>query len=129
MNVIVRLEYELAYYDSTVHRFNHYTMRTTPAFDRVDHSFLKAILSVASFGLHFHSWKCLLYVSPRVIVEVNRVRLRPITLTLSIHQGCLPSLILYILALEPFLCKLRANPVLFGLIGWLHRGSQVHCIH
>ena len=30
MNVIARLEYELAHYDSTVHRFNHYTMRTPP---------------------------------------------------------------------------------------------------
>ena len=26
MNVIARLEYELAYYDSAVHRFNHYTI-------------------------------------------------------------------------------------------------------
>ena len=30
MNVIARLEYELAYYDSTVHGFNHYTTRTPP---------------------------------------------------------------------------------------------------
>ncbi len=28
VNVIARLEYELAYYDPAVHRFNHYTMRT-----------------------------------------------------------------------------------------------------
>ena len=28
MNVIARLEYELAYYDSAVYRFNHYTTRT-----------------------------------------------------------------------------------------------------
>ena len=28
VNVIARLEYELAYYDSAAHRFNHYTMRT-----------------------------------------------------------------------------------------------------
>ena len=27
-----RLEYELAYYDSAVHRFNHYTTRTPPLF-------------------------------------------------------------------------------------------------
>ena len=27
MNVIVLLEFELAYYDSTVHHFNHYTTR------------------------------------------------------------------------------------------------------
>ena len=30
MNVIARLEYELAYYDSAAHRFNHYTTRTLP---------------------------------------------------------------------------------------------------
>ena len=30
MNVIARLEYELAYYDFAVHRFNHYTTRTPP---------------------------------------------------------------------------------------------------
>ncbi len=39
MNVIARLEYELAYYDSAVHRFNHYTTRTTPKtvlFDPID---------------------------------------------------------------------------------------------
>ena len=28
VNVIAQLEYELAYYDSAVHRFNHYIMRT-----------------------------------------------------------------------------------------------------
>ena len=28
VNVIARVEYELAYYDSAVHRFNHYTTRT-----------------------------------------------------------------------------------------------------
>ena len=30
MNVIARLEYELAYYDSPIHRFNHYTTWTPP---------------------------------------------------------------------------------------------------
>ena len=30
VNIIVRLEYELTYYDSAVHRFNHYTTRTSP---------------------------------------------------------------------------------------------------
>ena len=28
VNIIARLEYELAYYDSAVHRFNHYTTKT-----------------------------------------------------------------------------------------------------
>ena len=30
VNVIVRLEFELAYYDSAVHRFKHCTTRTPP---------------------------------------------------------------------------------------------------
>ena len=30
VNVIARLENELAYYDSAVHRFNHYATRTPP---------------------------------------------------------------------------------------------------
>ena len=30
MNVKARLEYELAYYDSVVHHFNHYSMGTSP---------------------------------------------------------------------------------------------------
>ena len=33
VNAIARLEYELAYYDSAVHRFNHYTTRT-PSFSK-----------------------------------------------------------------------------------------------
>ena len=32
MNIIARLEYELAYYDSIVNRFNHYTTRTPPKY-------------------------------------------------------------------------------------------------
>ena len=35
VNVIARLEYELAYYDSAAQRFNHYTTRTTPMKDKV----------------------------------------------------------------------------------------------
>ena len=31
VNVIARLEYELAYYDSAVHRFIYYTKKTPPS--------------------------------------------------------------------------------------------------
>ena len=34
MNVIAGLEFELAYYDSAVHRFNHYTARPPHVFSR-----------------------------------------------------------------------------------------------
>ena len=85
------------------------------AFDRVDHAFLEAVLSAAGFGLHFRSWIRLLYASPGVMVEVNGVRSEPFTLTRLIRQGCPLSPLLYILALQPFLRKLKANPALRGL--------------
>jgi len=85
------------------------------AFDRVDHGFLEAVLSAAGFGVTFRSWIRLLYASPGVMVEVNGVRSKPFSLSRSIRQGCPLSPLLYILALEPFLCKLRANPVLCGV--------------
>ena len=85
------------------------------AFDRVDHSFLEAVLSAAGFGVDFRTWIRLMYASPGVMVEVNGVRSKPFTLSRSIRQGCPLSPMLYVLALEPFLLKLRANPVLRGI--------------
>ena len=82
------------------------------ASNRVDYSFLEAVLSAAGFGPHFRSWIRLLYASPEVMVEVNKVRSRPFTFTRSIRQGCPLLPMLYVLALEPFLRKLKANPVL-----------------
>ena len=85
------------------------------AFNRVDHGFLVAVLSAAGFKLHFRIWIRLLYASPGVMVEVNGVRSEPFTLTQSIREGCPLSPMRYILALEPFLGKLKANPALRGL--------------
>ena len=40
MRVIARLEFELAYYDSTFHHFNHYTMRTPPPNYKVEYNWI-----------------------------------------------------------------------------------------
>ena len=62
MNVIAWLEYELAYYDSAVHRFNHYTTRTPPTIkivhnyksdltDKMKRSFFQAaVVSILLYG-------------------------------------------------------------------------------
>ena len=85
------------------------------AFDRVDHRYLGAVLSAAGFGPQFCSWVHLLYANPAVMVEVNGKRSRPFSLSRSIRQGCPLSPMLYVLAIEPFLRKLRVNPVLRGI--------------
>ena len=43
MNIIARLEFELAYYDSTIQRLNHYTTKTptkTEWINKIDHLIL-----------------------------------------------------------------------------------------
>ena len=58
MNVIVQLEYELAYYDSAVQRFNHYTMRTPPGMGelKISTQILVPVLS------HLHTTVFLFYI-------------------------------------------------------------------
>ena len=51
VNVIARLGYELAYYDSAVHRFKHYTTRTPPFFLHSD-GFKYCYLTLIFFFLH-----------------------------------------------------------------------------
>ena len=71
MNVIAWLEYELAYYDSAVHRFNHYTTRTPPPifgekiqwkkkrlkafvlFENISRSWTARLRQALYVGLHF----------------------------------------------------------------------------
>ena len=67
MNVIVRLEFELAYYDSAVHCFNHYTTRTLP------HPRIRSEFEPLSrYYIHFHTnyYHCffLCYVASDIII-------------------------------------------------------------
>lgn len=73
---------------------------------RADHHFLEAVLSV---DLPF-------VYSPSAMVKVNGVRSKPFIMSRYIHQGCPFSPLLYVLALEPFLCWVRGNPVLGAIM-------------
>ena len=59
MNVIARLEFELAYYDPAVRRFNHYTARTPPVSVDGSSQLKQNAKLVKMFGVIFHqddSW-------------------------------------------------------------------------
>ena len=61
MNVIARLENELTYYDSAVHRFNHYTTRTPPNGFKCGYStqFILYLTWVILLMICLHTFKCL----------------------------------------------------------------------
>ena len=88
------------------------------AFDRVDHQFLATVLETAGFEPGFRKWIGLLYQTPKAVVQVNGRRSKPFAVTRSVRQGCPLSPLLYVLALEPLLRRLRdraAKPALRGI--------------
>ena len=88
------------------------------AFDRVDHRFLATVLETARFKPEFRRWIGMMYHNPQAVVQVNRRRSRVFAVERSVRQGCPLSPLLYVLALEPLLRRLRdrtTNPALRGV--------------
>ena len=54
----------------------------------------------------FHKWIIMLYPNP-VVVQVNGRRSKAFAIERSVRQGCPLSPLLYVLTLEPLLCRLR----------------------
>lgn len=83
---------------------------------RANHEFLEAVIVTAGFWLCFLTWIRHLYTAhPRCTGGVEWSKVGNLRISRSI-QCFLVSPLLYVLALEPFLLKLKANPVLHGII-------------
>ena len=88
------------------------------AFDRVDHRFLATVLETARFQPEFRRWISMMYHNPQAVVQVNRRRSEVFAIERSVRQGCPLSPLLYVLALEPLLRRLRdrtTTPALRGV--------------
>ena len=88
------------------------------AFDRVDHRFLVTVLETAGFKPEFQRWISMMYHNPQAVVQVNGRRSGTIAIERSVRQGCPLSPLLYVLALEPLLRRLRdegTSPALRGI--------------
>ena len=77
------------------------------AFDRVDHRFLAAVLETAGFEPEFRKWISMLSRNPQAVVQVNGRCSEAFAIERSVRQGCSLSPLLYVLALEPLLRRLR----------------------
>ena len=88
------------------------------ALDRVDHRFLASVLETAGFKLEFRRWISKMYHNPQAVVQVNGRCSRVFAIERSVRQGCPLSSLLYVLALEPLLRRLRderTSPSLRGI--------------
>ena len=88
------------------------------AFDGVDHRFLASVLETAEFQSEFYRWISLMYHNPQAVVQENGRRSKAFAIERSARQGCPLSPILYVLALEALLRRLRdegTNPARLGV--------------
>ena len=87
------------------------------AFDRVDHRFLVSVLETAGFQPEFRRWISMMYHKPQAVVQVNGRRSWVIAIERSVRQGCPLSPLLYVLALESLLRRLRDEGTNLALRG------------
>ena len=88
------------------------------AFDRVDYRFLMSVLETARFQPEFRRWISMMYHNPQAVVQVTGRHSRVFAIERSVRQGCPLSPLLYDLALEPLLRRLRderTSPSLRGV--------------
>lgn len=81
----------------------------TKAFDRVEHEYLWKTLTHFGFSHTFINMIKLLYKNIESMLKINGVLCAPFSVNRGVRQGCPLSGMLYSLAIEPFLTKLREN--------------------
>ena len=85
------------------------------AFDRIEWPFLFHVFSKFGFGPKCIQWIKALYFEPTACVKTNGVISHPFQLFRSTRQGCPVSPLIFILALEPLACAIRANQNITGI--------------
>ena len=87
-----------------------------------------AIPGSVTKGVMFRRWISMMYHNPQAVVQVNGRRSGMIAIERSVRQGCPLSPLLYVLALEPFLRRLRdegTSPALRGIPFVGHLAARV----
>ena len=98
------------------------------AFDWVDDRFLASVLETAGFKPEFRRWISMMYHNPQAVVQVNGRRSGVIAIECSVQQSCSLSPLLYVLALEPLLRRLKdegTSPALRGIPFVVHLAARV----
>lgn len=91
------------------------SLDTKKAFDSVEWPFLFQLLESYGFGPVFISWVKLLNTEPLVRMQVNGIISEPFPIFRGTRQGCLLSPLLFALAIEPLVAKLRTSDTFYGL--------------
>ena len=85
------------------------------AFDKVNWSFLSAVLHKFGFGESFIQWVSTLYNSPKATVTTNGITSQSFSLQRGTRQGCPLSPLLFAIFIEPLAIAVRQNAIIKGI--------------
>ena len=85
------------------------------AFDRVAWDFIRATLSYIGLGPQMLQFILALYTVPTAAVRVNEWRSSYFPISNGTRQGCPLSPLIFVLCLEPLLCRIRSSPDIAGI--------------
>lgn len=86
------------------------------AFDSISHNYLFAILKHLELGDFIYNSLNRLYEKSYATVVCNQMRSEKIFIKSGIKQGCALSMMLYIIAIEELLVRVKANPNIKGYV-------------
>lgn len=86
------------------------------AFDRVEWSYLRQVLSTMNFGPSFCSWISLFYTNIHSCILINGTLSEPFSISRGVRQGCPLSPLLYVLVAETIASAIRNNPSISGYV-------------
>lgn len=95
------------------------------AFDRINHSFIWAILRKFGFGPNFINWIQLLYTNAQSQVKVNGHLTSTFTINRSVRQGCPLSSFIFSLTTEPLITLITESPNIQGIISPSGRENKI----
>lgn len=90
------------------------------AYDSVGWAYLKEVVRKNGFGPNFQKWIDILYVDspdnlPTARVQLNGFLSEPYVIKRGLRQGCPLSCYLFLLCIEPLICRLRDNDSVRGV--------------
>ncbi len=86
------------------------------AFDQVEHQYMLSTLEEFGFGPSFRNWIEIIYSQPAASVITNQNISQPFRIHRGNRQGCLLSVYLFAIMLEPLALSIRQNPEIWPIV-------------